>query len=632
MRLIKVAVASVNTTVGAVRSNVDRALRVAREVAAADVTVCAFQEQLVGGYPPEDMVQWRAFVDAQRVELARFVSATAELPCAFALGLVIASEAHLYNAAAVVHGGRILGVVPKEKLPTYNIFYEARTLSAGQPYLEAVLWDEVPFGDLLFRFDWGLMGVEICEDMWSPEGPMRRRAFAGAELILNLSASPYRLGVQATRREMSATRSADNQCAIAYANAVGGQDGLIFDGGGLVYQNGRLVLEAQRFREGFAAAVLDLDRTTRQRSENTTWRSDALAFAARAGTIHTIDSPGSDRSRLTYPVPPGGSFFLPGPARPGDSRAEFCEELLGALALGLGDYVEKNRFSLIGLALSGGRDSLLALLIAWRYATLRFHYLGEQEARVRAAALLRAFYLPTRFSSADTRLAAETVARELGIPFVLLSIEDAFERELEAARAMLQPGEVLTPITVQNVQARVRSLRMWNWANATGGLFVQTGNMSEKAVGYTTIGGDLEGGLSVIANVPKTVVMYLLDYLSETMNLEGIRQVLAYPAGPELAAGQEGEKELMPFPILDTCFALYAGEKLSPKEIAEALPSFFPEVPKDHLQEYVTRFHRMFSGSIYKWVQAPLALHVGSLDLDRERALQLPVVASSEWS
>jgi NAD+ synthase (glutamine-hydrolysing) len=633
MRLVRVGVASVNTTVGAVHSNVDRALEVAHEAAAAGVTLLALQEQLVGGYPPEDMVQWRAFVDAQRVELLRFAAATAELGCVYVLGLVVASEAHLYNAAAVVHRGRVLGVVPKEKLPTYNIFYEARTLSAGRPYLQSVLWDEVPLGDLLFRFDWGLVGVEICEDLWSPEGPMRRRCYAGAELIVNVSASPYRLGVQATRREMIATRSSDNQCAIVYANAVGGQDGLVFDGGGLVCQNGRVVLEAARFRAGFEATVLDLDRTTRQRSENTTWRCDALHFAEAAQAIHTVtaDHPGADRSRLGYPVPPGGSFFLPAPARPRDARAEFCEELLSALALGLGDYVEKNRFSLMGVALSGGRDSLLALLIAWRYATGRFAHLGGAKAKHEAAALLRAFYMPTRFSSEHTRRAAETVARELGVRFVLLPIEDAFERELEAARAMLQPGEALSPITVQNVQARLRALRMWSWANATGGLYLQTGNMSEKAVGYTTIGGDLEGGLSLIANVPKTVVMYLLDYLAETLNLDGIRQVLAYPAGPELAAGQEGEKELMPFPILDTCFALYAGEKLSPKEIEEALPSFFPDVPKDRLAEYVSRFHRLFSGSIYKWVQAPLAVHVGSLDLDRERALQLPVVSSSEW-
>jgi len=628
MRLVKVAVASVDTTVGAVTSNVDRAAALAREMGAADVTVGCFQEQLIGGYPPEDLVQWRAFVDAQRRELARFAAATADLGTAFTVGLTVEHEAHRYNAAAVVHRGRVLGVVPKEKLPTYNVFYEARTFARGRPYLDATLWDGVPFGDLLFRFDWGVLGVEVCEDVWSPDGPMRRRAYAGAELVVNLSASPFRVGVLATRREMLATRSGDNQCALAYANAVGGQDGLVFDGGGFVCQNGRLLLEAPRFRAGWAAQVLDLDRTTRQRAENTTWRDDALRFAAAEGAgarvkVVLARAPGADRARLAYPVPPGGSFFLPPPDRPRDARAEFCEELLDALALGLGDYFAKNRFRQIGVALSGGRDSLLALLVAARAARARGLAVAE---------VLRTFYMPTRYSSNATRRAAEQIAKDLGVPFTVLSIEDAFERELAAARAMLQPGEALTPVTVQNVQARIRAARMWNWANATGGLFVQTGNMSEKAVGYTTIGGDLEGALSVIANVPKTVVIYLLEYLRDQTGLEGIKAVLSHPAGPELAENQEGEKELMPFPVLDACFALYAGEKLSPAELPVALASLFPQHPPATLAAWSARFFKLFSQSIYKWVQAPLALHVGNLDLDRERALQIPVVTSDEWA
>jgi NAD+ synthase (glutamine-hydrolysing) len=187
---------------------------------------------------------------------------------------------------------------------------------------------------------------------------------------------------------------------------------------------------------------------------------------------------------------------------------------------------------------------------------------------------------------------------------------------------MLQPGEALTPITLQNVQARVRSLRMWNWANATGGLFVQTGNMSEKSVGYTTIGGDLEGALSLISNLPKTVVIYLIEYLNETMRLPGIQAVLAHPAGPELAANQEGEKELMPFPLLDACFALYAGEKLHETELLVVLQTMFPEHPEKTLEAWSSRFVRLFAASIYKWVQTPLALHVGNLGIPEERPVE----------
>jgi NAD+ synthase (glutamine-hydrolysing) len=162
-------------------------------------------------------------------------------------------------------------------------------------------------------------------------------------------------------------------------------------------------------------------------------------------------------------------------------------------------------------------------------------------------------------------------------------------------------------------------------------LFLQTGDMSEKAVGYTTMGGDLEGALSVIANVPKTVVVALLQRLHARFGFSGIAATLATEPGPELADAQEAERELMPFPVLDACLHLYAGEKLSPSEIVTALGSLFPDAAPEQRRTWVTRFTKLFSQSIYKWVQSPLSLHVGSLDLDRERALQMPVVQKTEW-
>ena len=193
-------------------------------------------------------------------------------------------------------------------------------------------------------------------------------------------------------------------------------------------------------------------------------------------------------------------------------------------------------------------------------------------------------------------------------------------------------GGGLSELTMQNIQARVRAQRMWNWSNTTGRLFLQTGNMSEKAMGYTTIGGDLEGALAVLANVPKTVVIYLLEYLLEKHGFEGIWKTLSAPAGPELAPNQKGEDELMPFRVLDACFHLYAAEKLSPPEIVQALGSMFPDDEVAERERWVAKFVKMFVQSIYKWVQAPLSLHVGNLDLHRERALQLPVVETTEWT
>ncbi|MCU0658786.1 MAG: NAD(+) synthase [Polyangiaceae bacterium] len=634
MRLVKIGLASINSTVGAVKSNQERCLEVLAEMERDGVTVACLPEQVLGGYPSEDLVQWRGFVDAQWEALHRIAAATASSGMVVALGLAVAFRGHLFNCAAVLHRGKVVGIVPKEKLPTYNVFYELRTFSPGTPGRVDHI-DEIPFGDLVFDFDFGTVAVEICEDGWSPDGPMRRRCYAGAELVLNLSASPFRTGVMGTRREMLATRSSDNQCTLAYANLVGANDGLIFDGGGFLFSSGRPLLEAPRFRQCWAAQTVDLDRTTRLRTESTTWRMDAVAYrAADAGVQHVrVVGATPSREQLAYPVPPHGSFFLPGPPPARGPREDFCADLLDALALGIGDYYEKiGAFKGIGIALSGGRDSLLTLLIAHRYLTRRFAHLDPQARKAAIGEHLHCFYMPSRFSSDQTRGAAARIAEELGARFQIVPIEEAFQREEEITQAMLGPDRAVTRITRENIQARLRGMRMWNWSNSSSFLFLQTGNMSEKAMGYTTIGGDLEGALAVLANVPKTVVILLLEYLLDSEGYEGIRLCFEAPAGPELASNQRGEDELMPYRALDACFYLYAAEKLDPASVVQVLDRMFPEDPPGLHEAWVERFVRLFVQSIYKWVQAPLSLHVGNLDLERERALQLPVVESTEWT
>jgi NAD+ synthase (glutamine-hydrolysing) len=654
MRLAKLAVASLSPTVGAVRSNVSHVVAVAHEMAAANVTIGAFPEQVVGGYPPEDLVQWPGFLAGQRAELDRFARETASAPTVFVVGLAVSVAGQIFNAAAVVHRGRIVGLVPKEKLPTYNVFYEARTFSRGGPGL-ALDAGGVPLGDYRFTFDFGDVAVEVCEDAWSPDGPMRRRCYSGSEIVVNVSSSPYRMGIDSTRREMLATRAADNQAVLLYANAVGGQDGLIYDGGGFIFQNGRLVLEAPRFTEGWWSSVVDLDRTRRLRIENTTFRSDCETFRLDGRTVPAIQVTGgtSDSSSLSYPAPEGGNFFLPasakataGQARPADPRERALDDLFEALALGVKSYYEKTgAFRALGIALSGGRDSMLTLLVAWRASQL----IGTRAPAAPpapptppappapsapsapSAPEIFAFYMPSRHSQGDTKQAATVLAEELGVSLQTVSIDEATDREVEATTAMLG-GQAPTELTRQNVQARIRGQRMWNWANSSGALFLQTGDMSEKAVGYTTIGGDLEGALSVIANVPKTVVVALLERLETRFGFKGVSATLHTDPGPELADRQVAEDELMPFPVLDACLHLYAGEKMSPDEVAAALGALFPAYPAAQLATWAARFTTLFSQSIYKWVQSPMSLHVGSLDLDRERALQMPVVQKNEWT
>jgi NAD+ synthase (glutamine-hydrolysing) len=622
MRLAKLAVASVSPTVGAVRSNTSRLIAVAKEMAGANVTIGAFPEQAIGGYPPEDLVQWPGFLIGQRQELERFASETKSAPTVFVIGLAVAAGGQIFNAAAVVHRGRVVGLVPKEKLPSYNVFYEGRTFSRGGPGL-VLDAGGVPLGDYRFAFDFGDVAVEVCEDAWSPDGPMRRRCYSGSEIVVNVSTSPYRMGVDSTRREMLATRAADNQAVLLYANAVGGQDGLIYDGGGFIFQNGRLVFEAPRFTEGWWSTVVDLDRTRRLRMENTTWRTDCEDFRLQREIVPAIRVEGktADWSSLTYPAPEGGSFFLPAPAGPRvDPRDRALDDLFEALAIGVKSYYEKTgAFKLLGIALSGGRDSMLTLLVAWRAAQL-----------IEGGTTISAFYMPSRHSGGDTKQAATVLAEELGVTLQTIPIDEAIEREIAATVAMLG-GAQPTELTRQNIQARIRGQRMWNWANSSGALFLQTGDMSEKAVGYTTIGGDLEGALSVIANVPKTVVIALLERLETRFGFKGVSATLHTDPGPELADKQVAESELMPFAILDACLHLYAGEKMSPDEVGGALTALFPNYPADQLAAWASRFTKLFSQSIYKWVQSPLSLHVGSLDLDRERALQMPVVQRNEW-
>jgi NAD+ synthase (glutamine-hydrolysing) len=623
MRLAKLAVASVSPTVGAVKSNVSRLIAVAKEMADANVTIGAFPEQAIGGYPPEDLVQWPGFLVGQRQELERFAKETRGSATVYVIGLAVSAGGQIFNAAAVVHRGTIAGVVPKEKLPTYNVFYEGRTFSRGGPGL-ALDWDGIPLGDYRFQFDFGDVAVEVCEDAWSPDGPMRRRCYSGSEIVVNVSTSPYRMGIDSTRREMLATRAADNQALLLYANAVGGQDGLIYDGGGFIFQNGRLVFEAPRFAEGWWSTIVDLDRTRRLRMENTTWRSDCEAFRLERENVPVIKVEGrtADNSSFKYPGPEGSNFFLPaGDRQKIDPRDGALDDLFEALAIGVKSYYEKTgAFKSLGIALSGGRDSMLTLLVAWRATQL-----------IKGGTTISAFYMPSKHSGGDTKQAAAVLAEELGVTLRTIPIHDAIEREIQATIDMLG-GEPPTELTRQNVQARIRGQRMWNWANSSGALFLQTGDMSEKAVGYTTIGGDLEGALSVIANVPKTVVIALLERLEARFGFKGVSATLHTEPGPELADKQVAEHELMPFPVLDACLHLYAGEKMAADDIGIALKSLFPDYPADTLTAWAHRFTKLFSQSIYKWVQSPLSLHVGSLDLDRERALQMPVVQKNEWT
>ncbi len=639
MRLIKVGIGNVNPKVGAFQKNVEQILTQARAMAAEGCQVAAFGELSVAGYPCEDLVQWASFVDQQGAHLERLVrelSTDGIRSMAVVVGLTVPLDGNLYNVAALIVDGRIVGFVPKENLPDYNVFYEGRTVSPGTIGMRETI-NEIPIGDMIFELGFGKLALEVCEDIWRPDGPMVRRAFSGAELIVNISASPFRLGVVNTRREMIATRANDNCATVLYVNLVGAQDALVFDGGGSVNQCGRSVLQARRGRLGFETCVVDLDRVRRIRNENTTWRRSRQQYLALHQAVPVVSDaalrlaalPNND---LPYPIPQHRNFFLPTPEdKPVTPRDNYFQDLTMVITMAAWDYFEKSgAFKRFLIALSGGKDSCLTLLLVHQAVC------DEADRRGLDGAFRSAFIkdmilcvdMPSQHNSDETRGITRTICENLGVTLIVSPIQEAVEKEHEALKATLGV-DTLGRRVKQNIQARVRGERMWNLANEVDGLWLQTSNMSEKAVGYTTIGGDMMGAYGLIANLPKTVVIEFIRWWYEKTGLWVLSVLDTTTASAELEANQSDEADLMPFPVLDACFALFVGEKMAIQEVRHVIQQMWPQ--ESRVPEWVDRFAQLFLNSIFKWVQTPLAVHLGGLDLDRERALQLPVVQDRSW-
>jgi NAD+ synthase (glutamine-hydrolysing) len=637
MRLVRIGLVSIDTTVGACESNTDKAIAYAKILSNAGCTLGVFQECVFGGYPAEDLILHEEFMASQLKELMRFAEVTRTYDTAFVLGInVRASESMPYNAAVVVHGGKILGIVPKEHLPSYGVFDERRVFTAGVPglYREVLIGDhKVPFGDLVFEFPFGTLATYVCEDTWQPGLPR-----AVCEIVVVPNASPARSGVVATREEMLSTRSADNECVIAAAYQVGGNDSLVFDGGGFVFQNGQLIDKAELFHEGFSVIDVDLSRTRRMRNQNTTWRA-RQEVAQRTGETFRRIIVANGPSCFSGPVIREFAQrfdFLP---KDEAARKHALDYLTEIAINGLKGYFEKSKaFKKILISLSGGKDSCLTLVLAWLYArryAMRFP--PEQRNQI-IRDLIICVSQPTRFNSDETKSIAREFCEELGVTFIEEPIQDEYEAELAKLRKItgLEPDVV----TRGNVQARIRGERMWNLANMYQGLWLQTGNMTEKSVGYTTIGGDLMGGYSLIGNIPKTVVSHLLVHIGDAFEVDAVDALMKTRASAELEENQYDEDQLMPFDVLDLCFLLFAGELYSPVDMYRIIRARWtdlellemtPRYKNGMLKDWIELFLRKFRTSIFKWVVSPQSVHMGSLDLDRERALQIPVITSPEW-
>ncbi|HEX3246159.1 MAG TPA: NAD+ synthase [Chloroflexota bacterium] len=562
---MRLALAQINSTVGDIAGNTAKIIDYVRRARADGADLVAFPELAVSGYPPEDLLLKPSFLRQCEAGLAEIVSASQDI--VVVVGYPEAAEA-VYNSAAVICDGRIATVCRKERLPNYGVFDEQRYFRPGHP-------------GPLFKLGEDVFAVNVCEDIWYPTGPASVQAAAGAELIVNINASPFHLGKSRERDRMLATRASDSAAVLAYLNTVGGQDELIFDGQSALFdQHGSTICRGAAFEEDLIVCDVELDSVFRERLRDPRWRQIDL------DALPTIE--------LSLPdMGPRGSLA----ARVEPQSLQRAEEAYKALVLGTRDYVKKNGFATVLIGLSGGIDSSLV-------ATVAADALGPD--------CVVCVSMPSRYSSRGSRTDAQRLAGNLGVKLHTISIEQAFRAYLSMLEPMFEGTE--PNVAEENLQARVRGMILMSISNKFGWLVLTTGNKSEMATGYATLYGDMAGGFAVIKDVPKTLVYDVCEYRNRLAGRDLIpRNVLTKPPSAELAPDQKDEDSLPPYSILDPILEGYVEEDLSFDEIVRQ--GFDPDV--------VRRVIRLVDLSEYKRRQAPPGIKITGRAFGRDRRLPI---------
>lgn len=626
MRLVRIGVGSVSVKVGDFTENARRLVAVIEEARRRGVHLLVTPELGISGYSLEDRVWWPD-IAARSWRTLEEIAAQCENISVF-VGLPVRIGSLMYNGAALIHNTRIMGIVLKKFLPTYSIFYEGRNWTAWNEGVTEV--GGVPAGDLVFRLPFGAVSAEVCEDLWSAKSPAFARAVAGAEIICNCSASPFLPRKNVQRRRLVQNAAEHLACVYAYANLLGCDNcRLVFDGGGFIATPDGVAAEGPLLsREPWTLAdgIVDLDDIGRARAENSTWRQGAASGLPKTTIISAPDDGWTPAPLADYVAAMPGTFFAPASSREPDERSAFFDELFDALVLGLRDYFEKvGAFQRFIVALSGGRDSALCLLMAVHAAKALKN--GAESSQY--ADRIRTVYLPNKaFSSSGTLNAAKSLAEELGVPFQVVSIEEEAEVAMRKAAELAGGEDKVTPLARQNLQARVRGNMMLNWANSIGGLLLVTSNLSEAAVGYTTTGGDNQGGYSPIANVPKSILSALLGYLAERDGIKAMQHVLAIPPTAELAPDQRDEADLMPYIILDDLLFLLAKRRMPLADCWRVLCHRYPGEDREQLRKWTADFGKRFVANQWKRDQHPVTMKVMDVDLDPKTGFRFPVTQS----
>jgi NAD+ synthase (glutamine-hydrolysing) len=510
--LLRISLHQINATVGDLAGNVARireGLRAARE---ANVQLALFPELAITGYPPEDLLLKEHFLADARAALEEVAEEARDVVAV--VGYPERAE-DVYNAAAVLADGEVQFVYRKMRLPNYGVFDEVRYFQAGE-------------SGAVMEIDGVKVGLTICEDIWVPGAPLLDEALAGAEIVVNLSASPYDRGKGVRRERMLVQRARDNLCAIAFCALVGGQDELVFDGQSCVIDHtGAVLARAPQFAEHMLVANVDPHAARSARLRDTRQRPAAREAEGR------VDQCGSFTTAAA-----GAAERVEGEV------AELLDpeaEVYAALVLGTRDYVFKNGFEHIVLGLSGGVDSSLVLVIA-------VDALGADKVTT--------VTMPSRYSSEGTKGDAKTLADNLGVELLELPIEDPMNSYDELLAPAFEGRE--TDITEENLQARIRGNLLMALSNKFNWLVLTTGNKSEMSVGYSTLYGDSAGGFAVIKDVPKLLVYRLIDVRANRDPESPIPEtIVTRPPSAELRPDQKDLDSLPAYEVLDAIIEGY---------------------------------------------------------------------------
>jgi len=576
---LRLALAQIDLIVGDVAGNTARIREHLERSRQAGADLVLFPELALCGYPPEDLLLQPGFAARMRDALDELLPATRGLTAI--VGFADRCE-DLHNAAAVLHDGALAGVYHKAFLPNYSVFDEDRYFAPG----DTPLLFERPLGA---AGECVCFGVSVCEDIWYPAGPPEAQAAAGAELLLNIAASPYQQGKIAGRERMLATRAVDNVALVAFCNLVGGQDELVFDGASIVLDGrGDALARAPAFAEDLLLVDVDVADVFRQRLRDP--RRRKCAGGPSAARFRRIQLAPIERPARRPALTPGPAV-LPGPE----------EEVYAALVLATRDYVRKNGFAQVVLGLSGGVDSALVAAIA----TDAF-----------GPANVTGVSMPSRHTSEASRRDAAEVARRLGLRLETISIEPVYEAYLQSLRPALGAGA--PGVAEENLQSRTRGNVLMALSNKHGWLVLTTGNKSETAVGYTTLYGDMAGGFAVIKDVPKGWVYRLCRWRNGARGEVIPESVLTRPPSAELRPGQLDADTLPPYDVLDAILAAYVERDHSAAEI----------VALGHDRQVVEQVIGMVDRNEYKRRQAAPGPKVTGRAFGKDR--RLPI--TSRWT